>query len=142
MHNTTWDAAVTKAEAEGEASGDGDNHPFMLIIDFIAELYNGGVRQYIDHGRSKNWGQVMAELRYNFTDPKARELADVMRKAQPAVDGARRASAAASKASQEGNYDSEDEDPYARFTQVFDTVEDWIYNNANTGPILTELASK
>lgn len=142
MHNTTWDAAVAKAEAEGEASGDGDSHPFMLIIDFIAELYNGGVRQYIDHGRSQNWGQVMAELRYNFTDPKARELADVMRKAQPAVDGARRASAAASKASQEGNYDSEAEDPYARFTQVFDTVEDWIYNNANTDPILTELASK
>lgn len=129
-HHALWDKAVAKAEEEGEGT------PALTFIDFVAEVYNGGIQQVIEHDKVGELGTVMAFLRQFAQVPQAMELFKALQAGRDSIRQAADAYKEDITRSREGRGGSVEGDVFGDFVEDFDVLEDWMYKHVNLDPIL------
>jgi hypothetical protein len=118
---------------------DDDDDPVHDLIDFVSQVYNGGVTQYVDNDYDRE-GEVAMYLRAGLSGcPQAKSLGVMLKGILPAIRTYREESQEAFRASREGEggrEGDEDDSSFAdRAEEAFDAFEDWVYDRANMDPI-------
>lgn len=134
-HRDLYDQLLAIAEEHGEGSS------LMGYIDLIADIYNGGIQQCIEHGRLfAEFADASRFLRENG-GPSAQALAAAFRGLGRAYNQASESYQEHDNSMKQGEGDS-DFDPFEEFTEDFDAVEDLLYNKEATDNVHRELLAK
>jgi hypothetical protein len=120
----------------------GEDSSVYQYIDLIADIYNGGIQQCIEHGR--DFGEFDAASRFLKANggPNAQALAAAFIGLRRSYIEAKEAADEQVQSSREGRGYDDEFDPYAEFAEDFDEVEDLLYNKEKTDAVHAELLSK
>jgi hypothetical protein len=130
-HHQLWDQLVAAAEA-GDSQLD-------QYVDLIADIYNGGIQQCIEHGRGFDQFLNAAQTLRSRGGQASQNLAGVLRGLQSSyVQAAAEYEEAIQNARHGRGYDP-DFDPFAEYAEQWDAAEDFIYNHANMDAVHREL---
>lgn len=133
-HRGLWDQLIAKAEAGDEQLNE--------YLDLIADIYNGGIQQCIEHGRGADELLNVAGFLRGRGGPASLNLANVLRGLRRSYTEAAEAYEADVSASRHGERrGDEDGDPFAPFLEDFDAAENFIYSHENMDAVHRELLS-
>lgn len=108
----------------------------MRFIDLIAEIYNGGVQQVIEHKKVRLISSAMTFLSYTRA-PEAKSLSAILGAAKRTIAEAASKYEEIIRRQRHGEgVDEGDDDPFSQYEEAFGQVEDWIYKDENMHPIL------
>ena len=134
-HSDLYDQLLAMAEKDPE----GD---LMGYIDLIADIYNGGIEQCIEHGRDYNEFRAAASFLRQHGGPHAIALASAFRGVGRAYQEAEEKNRNFIEATRNGENDDPDADVFAEFAEDFDAVEELLYNQEATDGVHKELLAK
>lgn len=124
-HATLYDRLVSIGDEHGP---DSDVYQY---VDLIADIYNGGIQQCIEHGRGFGEFRNAASFLRAMGGPQARKLADAFLSLKEPY----------TLAKEEYERSTGDDDPLDEFLDAFDPVEDLLYDKEATNEVHRELLS-
>jgi hypothetical protein len=134
-HSDLYDQLLAMAEKDPE----GD---LMGYINLIADIYNGGIEQCIEHGRDYNEFRAAASFLRQHGGPHAIALASAFRGVGRAYQEAAEKNRNFINATRNGENDDPDADVFDEFAEDFDAVEELLYNQEATDGVHKELLAK
>lgn len=127
-HHGLWDQLNTDPDAQIEQ-----------YLDLIADIYNGGIQQCIEHERGFDQFIAAANTLRSRGGQASQNLAGVLRGLRSSYEQAAETYQQTLQSARQGEGYDEDFDPFAEFAEQWDEAENFIYNAENMDAVHREL---